>query len=165
MIVDGGARKDEMVGEDLRVLRIDRVGSPAWTVYKDWACSLGEVDPLVQAVFAPPVNLLSSPLSPPVNLAFQIFTEVNSIINHMAPLRIADFTPVGIPVLPDPLPGPLLMVNIRHAEVAVTGLIEAIANPGANYPVINALNTGVYICDVQYAWTGGTHITISVHKR
>lgn len=164
-MVAAGARKDEEVGEDLRVLRIDGVGSAAWEVYQDWACSLGEVDPLVQAVFAPSVDIQRSASSPPVGLAFQIQTEANSIINHMAPLLVADFPPVGAPALPGPLPGPLMLVNIRHAKVAVTALLEAIADPGANYPVINALHAGVYICDVQYAWTGGSHITVPVYKR
>ncbi len=52
-MVDAGAQKEEVEGEDLHVVRIDGVVSKAWEVYKEWACSPGEVDPLVQAFFAP----------------------------------------------------------------------------------------------------------------
>ncbi len=164
-MVAAGARKDEVEGEDLRVLRTGGIDSPAWEVYKDFACSLGEVDPLVHAIFDPSIDIQRSPSSPPVNLSFQILREANSIINHVAPLLIADFPPVGIPALPGPLPRPLQIVNIQHAKVAVTALLEAIANPGANYPVINALHSGTYVCDVVYQWRGGSNITVPVHKR
>lgn len=56
-------------------------------------------------------------------------------------------------------------VNIRHATVAVTALAEAIANPGAKYPVIIAFHAGVYLCDLQYAWADGSLITTSFFKR
>lgn len=68
----------------------------------------------------------------------------------MAPLLIADFPADGIPVLPGPLPAPIMMTNVHHAKVAVTALLEAISNPGANYPVINDLHAEHYIRHVQY---------------
>lgn len=164
-MVAAGARKDEVEGEDLRVLRTDGMDSPAWKVYRCWACSLGEVDPLVHAIFDPSIDIQRSPSSPPETMGIPILREANSIINHVAPLLIADFLPVGIPALPGPLPRPLQIVNIHHAKVAVTALLEAIANPGANYAVINALHSGTYICDVVYQWRGGSNITVPVHKR
>ncbi|CAK4370070.1 unnamed protein product [Aphanomyces euteiches] len=162
-MVDAGAQKEELEGEDLRIVRIERVGSKSWELYKNWACSLGEVDPMVQAVFAPTAAIQQSCLSPPNAMGIGIMNEANSIINHMAPLLIADFPVGGIPALPGPLANPIMMANIHHAKVAVTALIEAISDPGANYGVINALRPGVYICHVQYGWRGA-FITVPVFR-
>ena len=84
-------QKEELEGEDLRIVRIERVGSKAWEVYKEWACSLGEADPMVQAVVAPTVDVETSASSPPAALGLQLQRDANSIINHMAPLLLADF--------------------------------------------------------------------------
>jgi hypothetical protein len=162
-MVDAGAQKEELEGEDLRIVRIERVGSKAWEVYKDWACSLGEVDPMVQAVVAPTVDIQTSASSPPAALGLQIQREANSIINQMATFLTADFPAGGIPVLPGPLPAPIMMTNVHHAKVAVTALLQAISDPGANYPVINDLHAGVYICHVQYGWRGA-FITVPVFR-
>jgi len=161
-MVDAGGQKEELDGEDLRIMRIENVRSKAWEVYKDWACSLGEVDPMVQAVFAPTVDIETSASSPPAALAHRIQREANSIINHMAPLLVADFPVGGIPSLPGPLQAPTMMTNVHHAKVAVTALLETISNPGANYQVINGLRPGVYICHVQYGWRGA-FITVCMY--
>lgn len=120
-MADAGAQKDDVEGEDLRVVQINGVYSDAWRVYEHWACSLGKIESLVQAVPAPTGDMLRSASCPPAGLAFQIHTDATNI-NHMAPLVIGDFD-AGMPALPGPLPAPLMMTNDRHATVVVTALL------------------------------------------
>ncbi|KAG3010433.1 hypothetical protein PC123_g14972 [Phytophthora cactorum] len=96
--------KEELQSENLRVIRIDGAQSEAWQVYKTWACSLGEVDPIVQAVFAPTPAITASSLTPPLALVGPLLNEAHSIINLMAPLLIDNCPAAGMPVLPGPLP-------------------------------------------------------------
>jgi hypothetical protein len=44
-MVAAGAEKNELEGKDLHIVRIEGVGSKAWELYKNSACSLGEVEP------------------------------------------------------------------------------------------------------------------------
>lgn len=162
-MVDAGAVKEEIEGEDLRIVRIEGIDSDAWKIYKDWACSLGEVDPIVQAGFAPAPAVAASSLCPPPALVGPLLNEAQSIINLMAPLLIDDFPAAGIPVLPGPLSAPFWMSNVHHAKVAVTALLQALSNPGANFPVIDALHAGHYICHVAYTWRGAV-ITVPVFR-
>ncbi|KAG6970726.1 hypothetical protein JG688_00004739 [Phytophthora aleatoria] len=53
-----------------------------------------------------------------------------------------------------PLLAPVVPINVHDAKVAVTALLRAIRNPGSNFPVINGLHTGQYLCHVKYSWRG-----------
>jgi hypothetical protein len=94
-------------------------------------------------------------LCPPPALIIPLLNEVRSIIAHMAPLRAADFA-APIPVFPA-IPGPIapiapLAVNVHHAAIAVTALLEKIRDPGPLYPVINGFQNTCYICHIVYTW-------------
>ncbi|KAG6943689.1 hypothetical protein JG688_00017481 [Phytophthora aleatoria] len=73
-------RKEELQSENLRVIRIDGAQSEAWQVYKTWAYSLGEVDPIVQAVFAPTPAITASSLSPPLALVGPLLNEAHTVL-------------------------------------------------------------------------------------
>lgn len=45
-----------------------------------------------------------------------------------------------------------MVTNVRHATIAVSKMMEGIQNPPANYPVINALKSGSYICTLNQQW-------------
>jgi hypothetical protein len=47
-------------------------------VHEGWTCSLGEVDPLVQACFVPPLAIRRS------GIGIDIQDECNSIISHFS---------------------------------------------------------------------------------
>lgn len=162
-MVAAGAHREELEGEDLRIVRIDGVQSEAWQLYATWACSLGEVDPIVQAGFAPVPAIAASCLCPPLAVVGLLLNEAHSIINLMAPLLIDDFPAAMIPVLTGPLLAPVWMSNVHHAKVAVTALLHALSNPGVNFPVINAVHSGHYICHVAYTWRGAI-ITVPVFR-
>lgn len=155
-MIAAGAKKEQLEGEDLCVLRVESVDSEAWKLYEDWASSLGEVDPMVVAHYAPPLHLRRTLLCPPRALVADILDEANSIINLFAPLVMEDLAE-GIPALLaafTPLPAPVAPINIHHAKAAVIALQRAIRNPGPTFPVINGLHRGLYICQVEYTWSG-----------
>ncbi|KAE8963499.1 hypothetical protein PR003_g30400 [Phytophthora rubi] len=167
-MVAAGAEMEDVEGEDLRILRIDGVHLDAWNVYEDWASSLGEVDPLVQAYFVPPLAIRRTSICPPNALGVDIQDEANSVINHFAPLLMDDVA-AGIPALLAnlanlaPLPAPAAPTNIHNARVAVAAVLRAICCPGPNFPVINGLHVGHYICHVQYVWSGAV-VTMPVFR-
>ncbi|RLN62968.1 hypothetical protein BBJ28_00025131 [Nothophytophthora sp. Chile5] len=164
-MVAAGAEMEEVEGENLRVLHIDGMHSGASNLYEGWASSLGEVDPLVQAYFVPPLAIRRTSICPPNALGIDIQDEANSIINHFASLLMGNFA-AGIPALLAPLaplPAPAAPTNVHHAKVAVTALLRAICRPGPNFPVINGLHVGHYICHVQYVWSGAV-VTMPVFR-
>ncbi|KAE9236532.1 hypothetical protein PF005_g1019 [Phytophthora fragariae] len=155
-MMSAGAKMEQSDGENLCVLRVGGVDTEAWNLYEDWACSLGEVDPMVVAHYAPPLQLRRTLLSPPNALVADILDEANSIINLFAPLVMDDLA-AGIPALLAnfaPLPAPVAPINIHHAKAAVTAVQRAIRNPGPSFPVINGLLRGLYICQVEFTWNG-----------
>jgi hypothetical protein len=138
-----GAEKEEVNGEDLRVVRVDGVDSNAWKVNEDWVLSLGQVDSPVLAHVAPPHHLRYTLVCHPMKLVGRIRDEANSIVNHFAPLRMSDFavasscsTPLASRL------APAAPMNVQHATVAVTALLQAISSPEAGFPVIHALHQG-----------------------
>jgi hypothetical protein len=146
---NGGATLD--VGEDgMCIVQIADMDSRAWETYKDWCCSLGDVDPAVTVLFAP--DAPGKVLCPAPELIIPLLNEVRSIIAHMAPLRAVDFA-APAPVLPV-IPGPIapLAVNVHHAAIAVTALLEKMRDPGSLYPAINRLQNACYICHIVYTW-------------
>ncbi|TMW58905.1 hypothetical protein Poli38472_007050 [Pythium oligandrum] len=167
-MVDAGAHMEEVEGGEegddrpLCVLRIDKVESKAWKLYQDWTELLGDVDPLVQAVFAPSTALVGTPLCPPLTLVGGILNEANSIINQLAPLSTED-SGKGEDVLTGPLQAPVMMVNVDRASVSTTVVLPVIANPGDKYPVIHAMPYGQYICTIQYVWTG-VFISVGMYR-
>jgi hypothetical protein len=119
-MVAAGAKKEQLEGENLCVLRVDGVDSEAWNLYEDWASSLGEADPMVVAHYSPSLHLRRTLLCPPNALVGDILDESNSIINHFAPLVMDDFV-ASIPALLatfPPLPAlklPLPSCSVRFA--------------------------------------------------
>lgn len=116
----------------------------------------GEGVPVVSAYYRPQACASSE-------RCFAILTEANSIISHFASLVPEDFAG-GVPALLErlePLTAPVILVNVGH--VAATALLRAISCPGPNFPVIHALQTGTYICHVQYAWRGAS-IAVPIYR-
>ena len=126
-------------------------------MYASWACSLGDVEPIVLVVFGPTPAIAASCEYPPPALVGPITNEALSIVQLLAPLGVDD-----VPVLPGPLPGPDISANI-HAKVAVTAVPQAISNPGPLFPVIHALRPGSYICHVFNIWRGAI-ITVPLFR-
>ncbi|EGZ10167.1 hypothetical protein PHYSODRAFT_305427 [Phytophthora sojae] len=154
-MVAAGAKKEELDGEDIRILRVESVHSEAWGVYERWAASLGDVSPLMIAHSSPPAEIRGTRRCPPREIAIELQFDATSIINHFAD---------GIPAGPvEPHPDPAAMINVRHPKVAVTALISAICCPGPTFPVINGLELGQYICHVQYVWRGAL-VTVPVFR-
>lgn len=84
-------------------------------------------------------------------LVIDILDEANCIINLFAPLVMDDFA-AGIPALLAafaPLLAPVTPINIPHT---ITALQRAIRSPRPNFPVIDGLHRGAYICQVEYTW-------------
>lgn len=162
-MVRAGAVQEGVEGEDLCLIRIvDGIGSPSWLLYQEWVSGLGEVDPLVTAVFFPSNEIMGTAFVPNVALVGQLMIEANSIITHYAPLEIQDFA-AGAPIIPGPIAGVQAPIPIHHAKVSVCGLIACIQDPPATYPTINGLGTGSYICDIMYQWTAAA-IRVPVFK-
>lgn len=157
-----GADKEELEGEDLRIVRIDNVESAAWQLYATWACSLGDVGPTVLVGFGPEPGIAGSCLCPPRVVVGDLMNEANSIVNLIAPLSIDDFLDAGVPALAGPLVGPTGMATI-HAKVAVTALVQVLSDPGVNFPAINALHDGQYVCHILYKWLGAA-VTVQVFR-
>ncbi|KAF0755414.1 hypothetical protein AaE_004980 [Aphanomyces astaci] len=140
--------------ETASYVAIDCMRSIAWELYEAWACSLGEVDPRVSVAFLPSPDIAHASPYPPGEYTDEILREAASIVHHMALLRINDFVN-GMPMLPGPLQHPPAVVNLHHATIAVSSIPRALANPGPNFPVINALHGGVYICTVTHEFGSG----------
>lgn len=157
------AVRENVEGEDLCLIRIDDgTQSRAWSLYEEWASGLGEVDPLVLGMYSPSNVILGTALAPPAAAQPALLNEVNSIINHFAPLLMGAFA-AGMPVIPGPIPAPQMPIQIHHAKVAVCGLVDCIQNAPVNYPAINGLGSGSYTCTLMYVWTGAA-VTVAVFK-
>ena len=74
-----------------------------------------------------------------------------------------DFTNGNIPIITSPIIAPPMVTNVRHANISVSKMIEGIQNPPANYPVINALKSGSYICTLNQQW-GNAGVVINLFK-
>ncbi len=99
---------------------------------------------------------------PPATLAgtlAAIQTEAQCIVYHCAPLSAAGIA--AAVVIPPPLLGapPPASVNIHHAKVALTFLLDKLASPPATYPAISALPLGTYVCTILYAYKNSQHRT------
>ena len=58
-----------------------------------------------------------------------------------------EFPPIGPPLGATPA-----IVKVQHADVALTKVMQLIQNPPPNYPAINNLKSGSYICTVTQKW-------------
>lgn len=63
-----------------------------------------------------------------------------------------DFANGNVPVIAGPVAAPPMLTNVQHATIAVSKMMEAIRDPPANYPNINGLKSGSYICTVNQQW-------------
>ena len=149
---DLGALVEKLEGEDLYSVTEIVYGDEAWKVYEHWGNTI-DGDPRVGAVFAPPENIINSVLCPDDALGIPIQREVNSIILHYAPLRIGDFRNEDLPEIPGPVVAPRPHVNVHHATITLSKLMQRIQNPPNNYPILYSLRSGSYICTVNQQWS------------
>ena len=149
-----GAKVEEMPGEDLVLVSGITYGDAAWKVYEEWAELNG--DPQVSAVFAPTASIVNSVSSPSEALAGPIQREANSIARHYIPLTSRDFENGAIPVIPAPFDANLPNSRFQNPQLALTKLMQAIQNPQDNYPTLNALKSGSYICTMNQVWANAT---------
>ena len=147
-----GALVEKLVGENLYSVTEIVYGDEAWKVYQDWGNTM-DGDLRVGAVFAPSENIIHSVLCPNDALGIPIQRESNSIIYYYAPLRMQDFRNQVLPEIGIPLVAPRPLVNIKHATIALSKLMQRIQNPPANYPTLNSLCSGSYICTVVQQWS------------
>lgn len=87
-------------------------------------------------------------------MGVSILREVNSIIQYYSQLRADDFGPNGnlIARIGAPLAGPPAHIRVHHAKMALSALMQAIQNPPDNYPILNSLKSGSYICTMNQQW-------------
>jgi hypothetical protein len=160
MLVSGATVKE--VEENLFSISNVNYGDQAWLVYQKWAMKC-KADPRVGAGFFPPGSIINTALVPHSDLVHHIQIEANSIITHYSDLRMEDFEGENDPELPDPLPAPEMMINIHHASIAVSKLMQTIQNPPGNYPTIRGLKAGSYICTVNQQWSN-VGVTINIFR-
>ena len=148
-MASAGAERLECPGGGPRIMRIEGVDSKAWKLYKTWACSIGEVGVIVCTIYAPPRHIQESGLC---SRNIRVMMEYDSILRLVAPLLMENVSAAL------PLSGPFdpghEFVSVRHAGVSVTALVQTISNPGENFPGINAMSAGHYICHLLYRWKG-----------
>jgi hypothetical protein len=147
-----GALVKKLKGEDLYLVTEIVYGDEAWKVYEHWGNTI-ESNIIVGAMFAPPENIINSVLCPNVSLGFPIQKEANSIILHYASLRIEDFQNEKLPKIPAPIAAPKLHTNISHPTIALSKMMHRIQNPPKNYPILDSLHSGSYICTVNQQWS------------
>lgn len=139
-----GAIIEKLKGENLSSVSNIIYGDAAWKVYETWGNTI-DSNIKVGAIFAPPENIIHSISCPDYKIGVIIQREVNSIIYYHAQSRIEDIVDLGSPLI-----APRVNVKIQHAPVALSKLIQRIQNPTANYPTINSLPPGSYICTIDY---------------
>jgi hypothetical protein len=64
------------------------------------------------------------------------------------------------PALPAPLPGAVDHVRLRHAQTVLHALharIQSVNEP--SYPVLSALPSLSYVCNVSVTWANGVVVT------
>jgi hypothetical protein len=84
----------------------------------------------------------------------QILDEVKSIYHQ---LRQLPAHAIGIGALTGPLPPAILAlpIDVSHHSKAFSAVLEWIGNPSPNYPNINGLAVGQYICTISEWWVSG----------
>ncbi len=150
-LASAGAVVEELDEGSLYAISKIEFGDQAWHVYKDWAINVSD-NPIIGAGFFPSASIINSTICPSVGLAHQIQVEANSLIIAYSNLRMQDFANGNVPVIAGPILAPPMVTNVRHATIAVSKMMEGIQNPPANYPVINALKSGSYICTLNQQW-------------
>lgn len=151
-----GAVRERCPGEDLCILRMT-FGDDAYTIVNGWVSDL-DADPGVLAIFAPTANILGTTLLP--NNGLQILNEANSIINHYAPFTAQNFNGNPNPAIAGPIGAPIMPINIHHAKIALHAIHQRIQQPNdPNYPVLSALPSGSYICNVLVQWANVAQTT------
>ena len=156
-----GAVVEKLEGESLYSIDNIVYGDKAWCVYRDWAVEV-EYDFLrIITGFFPSGAIRGTAICPPLHLGIPIQDEASSLIFHYSTLRIQDFADGNGPVIGDPVRAPQMQIKVNHAAIAVTKMMEAIQSPPRNYPLINSLKSGSYICTVNQQWANaGIVITL-----
>jgi hypothetical protein len=106
------------------------------------------VDPHLRAVFTPvPTDVCK----------FSTLSEAQSILMHVAPLRMADFQAAApnFPAPGEPLSVPRVG-GVRFHSAASSGarVYNYMQNPGPMYPAIHTLPRGGYVCTIVASWMG-----------
>ena len=155
-----GAVVEKLEGESLYSINNIVYGDKAWWVYRDWAIGIDD-GPQIIAAFFPSAAIRGTAICPPLHLGIPIQVEASSLIFHYSTLCIQDFADGNGPVIGDPVRAPQMLTKVYHAAIAVTKMMEAIQSPPRNYPLINSLISGSYICTVNQQWANaGVVITL-----
>jgi hypothetical protein len=125
--------------------------SDAWEVLEEWGKTV-DIDPMVLITFYPPPNIANSSICPPDALGIPIMREANSIVHYYSTLRMEDFQENPFPPIGPPLGASPGLVRVNHATVALGKLMERIQNAPPDYPAINSLKSGSYVCNVVQSW-------------
>jgi hypothetical protein len=129
-------------------------GDEASCRYEAHLNELSQVEPHLWAVFTP---------SPADVFNFATLSEAQSILMHVAPLRMSDFQAAAPnrPALGGPLPAPIVG-GVRFHSAASSGarVHSYMQNPGPTYPAIHALPRGGYVCTIVASWVGTIADTI-----
>ncbi|EGZ27054.1 hypothetical protein PHYSODRAFT_257686 [Phytophthora sojae] len=152
---------ERIKGEGQAAIRLSGVTSSAWELHREWACTRAKAPPQVDFFFAPVATHYKTAIATPMKLVGRIQVEIESLLSYIEPLRTTDFVNGEPLVLPAPLseqdpdddalfPDPPLI--FRDTRIAMTTLVDAIANPGPLYRTIHGLREGSYICHLMYIW-------------
>jgi hypothetical protein len=147
-----GATVKKVDGEDLHGAFNIYYKSDAWEFLEECWRTV-DMDIWVSTSFFPKADVKHTSLCPPDGLIYPILIEASSIVHHYSTLKIEDFVSNAIPCIGPPLQAAIGNVKIDHANVTqLCNLIERIRNPPMDYPIINNLRSGSYICTLSLFW-------------
>jgi len=146
-----GAKVEKLEGEELYSVTNITYKDKAWDVYEAWGETI-DGDPRVGSGFFPLDSIIGTALCPEDALGVLVMREANSIIHYYAPLRRDDFNGNILPEIGPILRAPRMLINVHHASIALSKLLQRIQNPPYNYPTINSLRSGSYICTINQQW-------------
>jgi hypothetical protein len=123
----------------------------------------------VVAVFGPSPSIAFSAQCPRQEFVGPILNEVNSICVHYASYSSMEAlldarSQKAFFEIPGPIE-PIASTNIQlSCNMSCIAVMERIQNPPMNYPVLNSLKTGSYICNLLYFYPSGHMTCIPVYK-
>jgi hypothetical protein len=141
---DRGAVVEKVDGEDLHGAFKIYYKNDAWEFLEDFWKTV-DMDIWV--------SIIISSHCPPDELIFPILKEASSIVYHYSTLKLEDFMSNAIPCIGPPLGCAKGNIKMDHVNIIqLCSLIERIRNPPMDYPIINNLRSGSYICTVSLFW-------------
>jgi hypothetical protein len=149
---DRGALVDKVDGEGLYGAFNIYYKSDAWEFLEEFWRTV-DMDIWVSIIFYPKADVMSTNLCPPDELIYPISIEASSILHHYSTLKLEDFMSSAIPCIGPPLLAAIGNIKMDRVNVIqLCSLIERIRNPPKDYPIINNLRSGSYICTVSLFW-------------